>query len=92
MAAWAPLIMEGRDAAQPVAATRMITGTDVDYGALTRLLVQHLEKQPSFSAHYNRKVMGLERDGDGRWLVSDEKTFDAVVNPQAMVGDGVGGA
>jgi malate dehydrogenase (quinone) len=74
IAAWAPLIMEGRDAAQPVAATRMITGTDVDYGALTRLLVQHLGKQPGFSVHYNRKVTGLERDGDGRWLVSAQNT------------------
>ena len=35
IADWAPLIMEGRDANQPVAATRIVTGTDVNYGALT---------------------------------------------------------
>ncbi len=29
--------MEGRDPGEDVAATRMLTGTDVNYGALTRL-------------------------------------------------------
>src|SRR5699024_10153255 len=33
---WAPLIMQGREASTPLAATRIITGTDVDYGTLTR--------------------------------------------------------
>src|ERR1700761_2855512 len=32
---WIPLVMEGRDASDVVTATRMMTGTDVDYGALT---------------------------------------------------------
>src|SRR5262245_17786988 len=32
---WIPLVMEGRDASDMVTATRMVTGTDVDYGALT---------------------------------------------------------
>ena len=42
IAEWAPLIVEGRDDSQPIAATRIITGTDVDYGALTHLLVAPL--------------------------------------------------
>ena len=46
IAEWAPLIMEGRDAEEPVAATRMITGADVDYGALTHLLVARLRRSP----------------------------------------------
>src|SRR5215467_12030614 len=32
---WLPLVMEGRGPGEVVTATRMITGTDVDYGALT---------------------------------------------------------
>src|ERR1700755_2479917 len=40
---WFPLIMEGRDSGEVVAATRMISGTDVDYGALTRQLLQLLQ-------------------------------------------------
>jgi malate dehydrogenase (quinone) len=76
IAGWAPLIMEGRDAVQPVAATRIVTGTDVDYGALTHLLIAHLSKQPGFELHYNRQVVGLERQQDGRWRVTFVDTYD----------------
>jgi malate dehydrogenase (quinone) len=31
---WIPLVMEGRDSSEELAVTRMLTGTDVDYGAL----------------------------------------------------------
>jgi malate dehydrogenase (quinone) len=76
---WAPLIMDGRDSKEPVAATRIITGTDVDYGALTHLLVKHLSDQSGFQVHYNRNVVGLDRDGEGRWRVSVEDTYDGGV-------------
>src|SRR5215813_7452934 len=36
---WIPLVMEGRDPSDIVTATRMVTGTDVDYGALTEELL-----------------------------------------------------
>jgi malate dehydrogenase (quinone) len=67
IARWAPLIMEGRPADQRVAATRVAGGTDVNFGALTRLLVENLQTQPNFSAHYRHKVVGLRRTDDGRW-------------------------
>ena len=76
IATWAPLIMDGRDDKEPIAATRMITGSDVDYGALTHLLVKHLSDQAGFDVHYNRKVVGLDREQDGRWRVSVEDTND----------------
>ena len=40
IAEWAPLVMAGRDAAEPVAATRSEEGTDVNFGALTQGLVE----------------------------------------------------
>jgi malate dehydrogenase (quinone) len=67
IARWAPLIMEGRPDDQPVAATRVAGGTDVNFGALTHLLIQQLEGQPSFALHYRHKVVGLKRTDDGRW-------------------------
>ena len=70
IAKWVPLVMEGRDKAQPIAATRMITGSDVDYGALTHLLVAQLQKQSGFSLHYNHKVTDLDRLDGGRWSVT----------------------
>ncbi len=45
---WAPLVMNGRDAAQKVAATRMDVGSDVNYGSITTQLVDHLKKQSNF--------------------------------------------
>lgn len=67
---WAPLVMEGRAPDEPLAATRIVTGTDVDYGALTHLLVAQLTAQAGFSVHYNRQVVGLQREADGRWRVT----------------------
>ncbi|MFS2155292.1 malate dehydrogenase (quinone) [Rhizobium sp. Rhizsp42] len=75
IAKWAPLIMEGR-AEEPVAATRIVTGTDVDYGSLTHLLVAQLSKQPGFTARYNRKVIALDRKDSGRWRVTVEDAID----------------
>jgi malate dehydrogenase (quinone) len=71
---WAPLIIEGRAPGEPVAATRMVTGTDVDYGALTRLLVAHLQTLPGFEAHYDKEVVALDREADGRWRVTIDDT------------------
>lgn len=73
---WAPLIIEGRTPGEPIAATRIVTGTDVDYGALTHLLVKQLSDQQGFAAHYNRKVVDLNRVDDGRWVVTVEDTYD----------------
>jgi malate dehydrogenase (quinone) len=42
---WAPLVMEGRDPNQKVAATRTEIGTDVNYGEITRQLVTSLKKK-----------------------------------------------
>lgn len=70
IATWAPLIMDGRDPGQPVAATRIVTGADVDYGALTHLLIAHLARQPGIEVHYKHRVNGIKREADGRWSVS----------------------
>ncbi|MFP3813865.1 malate:quinone oxidoreductase, partial [Bacillus sp. SIMBA_005] len=38
---WIPLIMEDRPANEAIAATKIDTGTDVNFGALTRILFDH---------------------------------------------------
>ena len=75
LAEWFPLVMEGRDPAPPVAGTRMRTGTDVDYGALTNLLLDSLQAKEGFSIHFSTRVQDLRRSGNC-WSVSlrDEKT------------------
>jgi malate dehydrogenase (quinone) len=65
---WIPLVMEGRDAGETVSATRMVTGTDVDYGALTKNYISWLNQTDGFSIHYFSRVMDLKRDGE-LWTV-----------------------
>jgi malate dehydrogenase (quinone) len=66
---WAPLVMEQRSDHELVAATRIITGSDVDYGALTNHLVDHLSASPGFSVHYQHRVTGLSRENSGLWRI-----------------------
>ena len=68
IADWVPLIMEGRDRAQPVAATRMARGSDVNFGALTRAMFDTLAKQPNGAVHLHHEVRGLQRDG-AQWRI-----------------------
>jgi malate dehydrogenase (quinone) len=93
IADWVPLVMEGRDNDQGVAATRMITGTDVDYGSLTHLLVSQLESQPGFSVHYKHRVLDLDRLDDGRWGVTakDFETGEKLTVSAKFVFIGAGG-
>jgi malate dehydrogenase (quinone) len=72
---WIPLVMEGRPAGEQVAATRMITGADVNYGALTRNLFGHLAGRDGFAIHYRHRVTNLRRDGDG-WRIDARHTQD----------------
>src|SRR5258707_2505358 len=67
--------MDGSDPSEEVAATRMVTGTDVDYGALTTDLLDSLSNKEGFSIHFFNRVQDLRRDGD-LWSVQvrDEKS------------------
>src|SRR3954454_22183693 len=42
---WIPLIMQDRASNEPIAATKIDSGTDVNFGALTRMLFKHLESK-----------------------------------------------
>ena len=71
---WIPLVMEGRDANDIATATRMITGTDVDYGALTEELLAFLGGKEGFSVHFYSRVQDLRREGELWTLqIRDEK-------------------
>src|ERR1700729_1517301 len=61
---WLPLVMEGRDPDDVVTATRMVTGTDVDYGALTKDLLDSLRGRDGFAIHFFNRVQDLQRDGN----------------------------
>lgn len=67
---WAPLVMNGRDAAQKVAATRMDVGSDVNYGSITTQLVDHLKKQSNFQLQTSTEVTGISQNDDKTWTVA----------------------
>lgn len=71
--AWMPLIMQARDegkATQKVAATRISYGSDIDFGAITRYLVDGLKGKSSFQLTLNSEVRKLKKLANGRWQVS----------------------
>ncbi|TQK53258.1 malate dehydrogenase (quinone) [Brevibacillus sp. AG162] len=63
---WIPLIMEGRTSNEPIAATKIDSGTDVNFGALTRMLFDYL-KTKDVSINYNHAVEDIKRTSDGMW-------------------------
>jgi malate dehydrogenase (quinone) len=73
LAEWIPLVMGGRDPEQAVAATRSVAGTDVNFGALTRLLLADAEAR-GVVTHTHQRVRKIQRDTDGRWKVTVRDT------------------
>ncbi|GAA4398164.1 malate dehydrogenase (quinone) [Tsukamurella soli] len=69
IASWAPLIVEGRPESDTIAATFDATGTDVDFGLLTRQLLSHHK-----DVQVNRDVARIEPDGAG-WNLKVRNTF-----------------
>ncbi|MUL68276.1 malate dehydrogenase (acceptor) [Mycobacterium sp. CBMA 234] len=69
IARWAPLVMDGRDPVQHVAATRHPAGTDVDFGALTHGLTRIITSN-SGEVRLGHEVRRLHQEPDGTWLVS----------------------
>lgn len=65
---WIPLIMENRAANEAIAATKIDSGTDVNFGALTRMLFEHL-KSRNVKVNYQHSVENLNRTPDGKWEV-----------------------
>ena len=68
---WMPLMMQGRDGSEPVAATRVDIGTDLNFGALTRMLLQSMEQKGSALVMRHR-VIALTQLPDTRWYVEVE--------------------
>lgn len=66
---WAPLLIAGRKKSQPIAATHIAQGTDVDFGALTRHLTGYLTDNGA-KLTLERRVSGLKKLRNGSWRIS----------------------
>jgi len=70
---WTPVLLPGRKKAQKIAATRMLGGTDVDFGALTRNLISYLTDNGA-RLRTEQKVVGLTKERSGLWRIKARHT------------------
>lgn len=94
IAEWAPLMMEGRTSHVPMAMTYDKTGTDVNFGALTRKLFSNLSDKKGVDLHFKHEVQRLSQRRNGTWKVKvkDLNTSDTHVIESDFVFIGAGGA
>ncbi|MCW3071598.1 MAG: malate/quinone oxidoreductase [Bacteroidetes bacterium] len=67
---WIPLIMRHRSREEKVAATKMDLGTDVNFGAVTRLMFDHLLALPGVSMYMGYEVTYLDKAKNKSWQVT----------------------
>ncbi|PTF03282.1 malate dehydrogenase (quinone) [Staphylococcus devriesei] len=93
IAEWVPLMVEGRTSNVPIALSRDETGTDVNFGALTKKLISNL-KERNVEVSYKQEVEDIKRLDNGNWRVTvkDLKTGDKHVYDSEFVFIGAGGA
>ncbi len=65
---WIPLMMKGRDPNEILSSTRMEIGTDVNFGAITRGIIQALESMDGVDVMLNHEVMDLSKIDNG-WVL-----------------------
>jgi len=88
---WAPLLLAGRGEG-PIAATKMDSGTDVNFGNIARKLLGWIAKQPGCGIASSHRVVDLKKAAGG-WDVSirDLSTGELRYNHAKFVFVGAGG-
>lgn len=81
IAEWAPLLVQGRRGNDPIAATRMLSGTDVDFGSLTHQLIDYLTRN-GVDLALETQVTSLRKQRDGSWNV---RVRDTVGNTPSSI-------
>jgi malate dehydrogenase (quinone) len=91
IAAWAPLLLEGR-AHIPIAATWMNKGSDVDFGTISRKLLTWLNLQKNCRVSTSHRVIDI-RDLGNKWQVTvkNMRTGDVFHNRASFLFVGAGG-
>lgn len=90
IAKWAPLLIERRRGAEPIGATYIESGTDVDFGAITVQLLQHLVSQ-GVELSTSTNVTGLKRSKSGSWIVKANQNGSTILVEADRVFVGAGG-
>ncbi len=69
IADWIPLMMNGRSNDEKFAVTRMEIGTDVNFGAITRGMVNYLWEQENLEIRLGHEVEDLNKNDNDTWSV-----------------------
>ena len=90
---WVPLMMEGRQSDEAIAITYDETGTDVNFGALTKKLIANLQ-QKNVGINYKHEVLDIKKLNNGNWqvVVKDLNTSNVMNYESKFVFIGAGGA
>jgi len=91
IASWAPLLTEGRGEG-PIAATKMASGTDVNFGVISRKLLHWLSQQKGCGIASSHRVIDLTKTATG-WdvAIKDLATGAVRQNHAKFVFVGAGG-
>ncbi|MGX0745721.1 malate dehydrogenase (quinone) [Staphylococcus capitis] len=90
---WVPLMMEGRKSEEPIAITYDETGTEVNFGALTKKLISNLQEK-HVEVNYKHEVQDIKKQDNGNWnVVIKDLTSGQITNYETeFVFIGAGGA
>lgn len=90
---WAPLLNTGRSSDEKIAATRVESGTDINFGALTQQLIDHLISLDGVELAMQARVTDIDQKKDGRWRLmidSEEEGKRKLRAKFAFIGAGGG--
>jgi len=68
IAEWVPLMMEDRNKSEVIATTKMAIGTDVNFGAITRAMIDYLDNCDGVELHLGHQVEDIKEIDNG-WLI-----------------------
>ncbi len=81
---WMPLVMTNRDVTEKVAGTFMPLGTDVNFGELTRSMLDYLSHQNGVTINYSHEVKKLKQRENKTWSIKiKDKAFNEKIKTSA---------
>ena len=82
MKQWFPLILQGRDKKDVIAASRIDRGTEMNFGSLTKQLYNILENTYNTKVSCNKEVVDVDPSGDEDWAL---KVNDVLTNENTFI-------
>lgn len=67
---WAPLIMDGRNTHEKVASTFTASGTDVNFGEMTKQLSEALHQNKNYQSFLKHKIIALKQQENKIWALT----------------------